>query len=364
MQRSPGTRRDRRSGKRVPTEAAHATVTTRRAALGFLLIAIVWGGTFPVVKDLVEMVSPYSLVAARFGIAWLLLGLVALPRRRLWRPRLLASGALLGAVLWGGYFTQTFGLQFTTASKAGFITALNVVFVAVMAAVLSRRRTPMLTWLGVAVATVGLAMLTIDGTEGFHLQPGDAFVLLCAVLFAAHIVLVDRLAPTFDPVLLTWVQLGVVAVVAAMTALVFDGGIVGFGRPESMWPLLFLAVMATAGAVLMQVYLQKFTAPARVGLILSLEPVFAALFAWLLLGETLPLSGWIGGALVLAGVVLAELKPEIKPMPGAEARSHFSAGDAPVRGSERRSAPSLSSAEPMGPSGAPAGRRSSTKIRD
>lgn len=282
---------------------------TRRAALGFLLIAVIWGGTFPVVKDLVETVSPYSVVAARFGIAWVLLGFAALPRRRLWRPGLLGAGVVLGLVLWGGYFTQTFGLQFTTASKAGFITALNVVFVAVMAAVLSRRRTPLLTWLGVAVATVGLALLSVDWSEGFQLQPGDAFVLLCAVLFALHIVLVDRLAPAFDPVLLTWVQLGVVAAVASVTAFVFDGGIVGFDQPANWWPLLYLAVLATAGAVLMQVYLQRFTAPARVGLILSLEPVFAALFAWLLLSETLPLIGWAGGALVLAGVVMAELNP-------------------------------------------------------
>src|SRR5690606_28492509 len=199
--------------------------------------------------------------------------------------------------------------QFTTASKAGFITALNVVFVAVMAALLSRRPTPLPTWLGVGLATVGLALLTVDWSEGFHVQPGDAIVLLCAVLFALHIVLVDRLAPAYDPVLLTWVQLGVVAAVASAAALVMDGGIVGFHQPENWWPLLFLAVLATAGAVLLQVYLQKFTAPARVGLVLSLEPVFAALFAWMLLGETLTTSGWIGGALVLAGVVLGALGP-------------------------------------------------------
>lgn len=279
----------------------------RRPTLGLLLIAIVWGGTFPVVKDLVETVSPHSVVAARFTIAWVLLGVTALWRRRAWQPGLLGAGVILGVVLWGGYFTQTFGLQFTSASKAGFITALNVVFVAVMAALLSRRPTPKLTWLGVVIAAVGLAFLTIDWSEGLHLEPGDAIILLCAVLFAAHIVLVDRLAPTYDPVLLTWVQMGVVAAVATAAAFVFDGGLIGVERPENWWPLSYLAVLATAGAVLLQVHLQRFVDPARVGLIFALEPVFAALFAWLLLGERLPLVGWIGGAAVLTGVVLAEL---------------------------------------------------------
>lgn len=305
----------------------------RRSALELLLIAIVWGGTFPVVKDLVETVPAYSVVAARFGVAWALLGAAAAFRRDLWRPGLARAGLVLGAVLWGGFFTQTYGLQFTTASKAGFITALNVVFVAVLAAVVNRRATPRLTWLGVAVATVGLALLTLDWNEPFYLQAGDVWIIVCAVLFAAHIVLVDRVASSYDPVLLTWVQTGVVAAVSTAAAFAFDGGVVGFDRPQTWWPLMYLAVLATAGAVLLQVYLQRFAAPARVGLLLSLEPVFAALFAWMLLGETLPLQGWVGGALVLAGVVLAELKPEGAARTGADGRA--GAEPAPTSGRKR-----------------------------
>lgn len=322
----PGARSDARKEIRLDGGAgggrgagadAGTGASARWTVAGLLVIAVIWGGTFPVVKDLVETVSPYSVVAARFAVAFALLGAVAFLRRRRWRPGLLRAGIVLGLVLWGGYFTQTYGLQFTTASKAGFITALNVVFVAVMAAVLSRRKTPLLTWAGVGVATLGLALLTVDWSERFYLQTGDAWVILCAVLFALHIVLVDRLAPEYDPVLMTWVQVGVVAAVASAAAFVFDGGIGGLAGPRHWWQLMYLAALATAGAVLLQVYLQKFAAPARVGLVLSLEPVFAALFSWALLGETLPLAGWIGGALVLAGVVLAELDPQ--PKTGAPA---------------------------------------------
>ena len=293
-------------------------MSAARPALGLLLITMIWGGTFPVVKELVENVPPYSLLAARFGVAGVALGAAAWLRRREWRPGLARAGGLLGLFLWGGYFTQTFGLQFTTASKAGFITSLNVVFVAVLAAVVSKRSTPPLTWLGIGVATVGLALLSVDWSESLSLAPGDLWVLACAVLFAVHIVAVDRFAPAYDPVLLTWVQMTVVAAVSTAAAFAFDGGLVGLDRAENWGPLLFLALIASAGAVLLQVYLQRFAAPARVGLIFSLEPLFAALFAWLLLGETLPLVGWIGGALVLAGVVLAELKPQGPGAPAGE----------------------------------------------
>lgn len=292
------------------TDAPPPACRERWAGFGFLLIAIVWGGTFPVVKDLVERVPPHALVAARFCLAWLVLSGWAWGRRQAWRPGLLRAGVVAGLILWGGFFTQTLGLQFTSASKAGFITALNVVFVAIMAALFLGKRSGPKTWIGVAVATVGLAVLSVDfsaGLTGLTPEMGDLLVLLCAVLFAAHIVVVDRLAPRFDPVLLAWVQMGTVAAVATTSAWAFHGGMPGVLAAESAAPLLYLGLLATAGALLAQVSLQRFVAPARVGLILSLEPVFAALFAWMLLGERLAPSGWVGGALVLAGVILAEL---------------------------------------------------------
>ncbi|HEY8418721.1 MAG TPA: DMT family transporter [Limnochordales bacterium] len=289
--------------------ALRARRRERWAGVGFLLIAIVWGGTFPVVKDLVERVPPHALIAARFGLAWVALAGWAWQRRHRWEPGLQLAGALLGLVLWGGFLTQTLGLQYTSASKAGFITALNVVFVAVMASLFLGKRSGPLTWTGVALATAGLAVLSLDWSAGLRAEPGDLLVLLCAVLFALHIVLVDRFSPRFDPVLFAWVQMGTVALVSGCTAMAAHGGggLVGVAEPGSVLPLLYLGLLATAGALVAQVSLQRFTAPARVGLILSLEPVFAALFAWLLLGERLAPSGWVGGALVMAGVLLAEV---------------------------------------------------------
>lgn len=287
---------------------------------GFLLLAIVWGGTFPVIKNLVAAMPPHSLVAVRFAVATGVLGLWVVRRRGLWRPGLLRAGGLLGVVLGGGYVTQTVGLQFTSASKAGFITALSVVFIPLLARVISGRHTTRVTWFGVAAAAVGLALLSIDWEAGLRLETGDVLVLACAVLFAAHIVLVDRYARRYDAVLLTWVQLGAVALMSTVTAFVFEGGVVGVQQPAHWWPLLYLAVPATAVAIGLQVYLQQFAVPVRAGLILSLEPVFAALFAWLLLGETMVVTGWLGGAFVLIGVVLAELDDGVAPTERQQAR--------------------------------------------
>ncbi|MBO8142842.1 MAG: DMT family transporter [Firmicutes bacterium] len=305
------------SGERVNDAARLA----RWADAGLLAIAIVWGGTFPIVKDLVERVPPHALVAVRFGVAWLLLAGWAWRRRAAWRPDLVKAGVLLGLILWGGFFTQTVGLEYTGAAKAGFITALNVVLVPVLAWIAFGQRVSWMMWIGVATAAAGLALLAVDWRAGFWVEPGDLFVTACAALFAAHIVTVSRLSPRFDSVLLGWVQIGTVAVVSGIGAWLLDGGFPGVARPDSVLPLLYLSVLATAGALVGQVYLQKFTAPARVGLILALEPVFAALFAWLFLGERLVATGWLGGALVLAGVAIAELERSAgKPAAGGEIR--------------------------------------------
>lgn len=301
-----------RSGAVPPTgdgRNGRPAVSPRMASLGLLLVAVVWGGTFPTVKQLVESVPPHSLLAGRFGAAALLLAAFAFARRRAWRPRLLLLGFFIGVVFGAGYLLQTIGLQYTSASKAGFITALNVVFIPVLARFISGRIAAWTTWLGVGVATAGLAIMTVDWSAGLRPELGDLFVLACAFMFALHIVLIDKFAADFDPVLFTFVQVVTVAVLSGLTATMFEGRVVLPADGPNIGRLIFLALFATAGAVLTQVYLQPLTTPTRAGLIFSTEPVFAALFAWLLLGEMMTTSGWIGGAFVLLGVLLSELEP-------------------------------------------------------
>lgn len=272
-------------------------------------VAAVWGGTFPVIKTLVGQVPPHTLLALRFTAAAALLLVPAWPRYASLQPeerRVLGlEGMALGLCLWAAYFLQTAGLQFTTASKAAFLTALGVVLVPLLGALLFRYQPAPATWLGVGVATVGLALLSLPGGEGWLPSTGDLLVLLAAVAFALQVLLVDRWGHRHDPLLLTAVELVTVALLSVPAALTFER--FPLRHPWSLWiGLAYLAVPATALALWIQIRYQHQTDPTRVGIILSTEPVFGALLAWVFLGERMTSLGLAGAVLVLAGLLLTE----------------------------------------------------------
>lgn len=298
-------------------------------------VAAVWGGTFPVIKTLVGQVPPHTLLALRFTAAAALLLVPAWPRRvRLkagGRRALVRDGMLLGLSLWAAYFLQTAGLQFTTASKAAFLTALGVVLVPLLGYLFFQRRPAPATWAGVGVATVGLASLSLPGGGGWLPASGDLLVLLAAVAFALQVLLVDRWGPRHDPLLLTGVELGTVALFSLPAAIALEE--LPLHHPPSLWAgLVYLAVPATAIALWIQIRYQHQTDPTRVGIILSMEPVFGALLAWLFLGERMAPSGLAGGALVLAGLLLTEIGGR-RPPGTAPAGGQ---GRAPARAPARR----------------------------
>ncbi|HEY8347262.1 MAG TPA: DMT family transporter [Symbiobacteriaceae bacterium] len=283
-----------------------------------LSVAAVWGATFPVVKNATDLsqggVPTYWFLAARFTAAALLLALVY--RRRLaaasWRTW--AAGGLVGLFLYAAYALQTFGLAYTSSTKASFITGLNVVLVPIFSVLWLRRPPGLGAWLGVTTATVGLALLSLSGGD-LHFSYGDLLVLMCAVGFALHVVAVGRFAGPHDPVALAVIQLIVTALLSGISHLLTHGSL-GPGVPEVHWwsgpahvipALLICSVFATAAAFLLQNVLQPFTTPTHTALIFSAEPVFGALFSFLLMGETLTPREYVGAALMVLGMILAEL---------------------------------------------------------
>lgn len=280
----------------------------RTADLSLLFITAVWGGTFPVIKLLVGEITPHYLVGIRFFIAFVALGAFCLPRLGRLDRYTVVVGTALGLVLWGGYVTQTLGLQYTSASKGGFITGLSVVIVPVLSALwLKKYPTPAAVG-GVILATVGLGLLSLDFSSPYYLQYGDLLVLACAFLYALQVVMVDRYAPKLDPVLLAWVELGVVAVAGLVYGAAAEPFPKGFDLPV-IAGILYLAVMATSLSQVVQIWAQRHTSPTRVGIILAMEPVFATIFATAFLQENLTLKTVGGCLLVLAGMLLAELNP-------------------------------------------------------
>ena len=269
-------------------------------------ITLVWGSTFVVVKEGVRRVPVYSFNGIRFGLAALLIAAFCAPALRRLGRRGAAHGAVLGVFLFAGYAFQTVGLQHTDASQAGFITGMFVVFTPLLAALVLRRRPGASAWAGVGLATLGLALLSLKG--GFVPASGDLLVLGCAVSFAAHIVGRGAWSHRHAALPLTTVQLATAALLHAAVALVWEAPRAAYRWDGQVVAALALtAVLASAVGFLVQTAAQRVIPPTRTAIILTMEPVFAGLFGYLLLDERLSGRGWLGAALILAGMLTAEL---------------------------------------------------------
>ncbi|HVM68235.1 MAG TPA: DMT family transporter [Gaiellaceae bacterium] len=272
------------------------------AVLALVAVTAVWGVTFVQVKDAVALYPLFAFLAVRFAIA----ALVLMPFA--WRPtralprRGWAAGVLLGLLLAAGYWLQTAGLERTTVSNAGFITGLYVVFTPLAAVALFRIRIARIVWMGVALSTGGLALLSgVGGADGF----GDLLVLLGALAFSLQIALLERYAPRYDPVAFTFVEMA--AAFGGFLVVAVALGQVEVPRGWTVWgALLVTGIFASALGFLVQTWAQRRISAARTALAFALEPVWAAVFGYWLAGDRLGAFGWVGAALIMAGIVVAE----------------------------------------------------------
>jgi drug/metabolite transporter (DMT)-like permease len=263
-----------------------------------------WGTTFVMVKGALSHGDPYSFLALRFSIG--ALALTAIARRELLVPQTLRRGLLLGVFLFLGFVLQTVGLVTTTPSRSAFITGMYVLLVPVLGLALFRRRARATSWVGVVLAAVGMRYLT--GAEvgaGQGLSSGDWLTLGCAVAYAFHILLTERYAPKTGVVALVAVQLWVVAGLSAL-CLPVTGARVEW-TPSFIGAAAFCGLFASAVAICVQTWAQARTTAVRVALICSMEPVFAGVYSVALGYEVLGVREWVGGGLIVAGVLVAEL---------------------------------------------------------
>jgi len=271
-----------------------------------LLVAFVWGMTFIMVKQAIVEVGVYPFLFLRFTLSFICMILIFARRLTKIDKSVAFSGTLLGVFLFLAYAFQTTGLAYTSASNAGFITGLNVIFVPVLSIVVFRRMPAPLTIAGIIIATAGLFLLTGGQWGGFN--RGDLLVLLCALCYAMHILFTGRYAPVMDVYLLATVQIGVVALFSLPFAIsslyCFPSGI-----PISVWmAIIFTGLLATVFAFVAQTSAQRFTPPARAALILLMESVFCAITARFYGGEKLSGVALAGGVLMVIGMALAELR--------------------------------------------------------
>jgi drug/metabolite transporter (DMT)-like permease len=293
----------------------------RRGDLALVVAAICFGSTFIAVQEAVERVGPVPFLAVRFLIG--AAALWPLARRRPSSAHLWRDGVVAGAALLLGYLLQTTGLQYTSSATSAFITYLLVVFVPVLAFVLLGRRPHPVTIAGIAVAVVGLVLLTDPGGGGAEagFGKGELLTLGCAVAFAAHVVILGETAHRHDPVRLANVQVLVVGAGCAIPG-IFLGGY-GFPAP-ALAAAVATALVATALAFVLQVFGQRSVPPARAAVLLLVEPVFAALLATAT-GHPLSALQGVGACLILLAVLFCEVAPDLLRRRGAAGLTEGSA---------------------------------------
>lgn len=268
-------------------------------------VALVWGATFVMVKDAVAAYPVYSFLGLRFAVACVAFVALFPSTMRRFTPGTLSAGIVAGILLTAGYVFQTLGLAKTSPSKAAFITGMFVVITPFMQAVFLRRLPSRAAWLGVLSAVAGLWLLSGGGSLGAW-NFGDTLVLLCAVAYSAHMVVLGTIGRGHDARPLTLVQLATCALVTGFVGLATEHPPAPHGT-ELWTALLVTGVLASAVAFAVQTYAQKHLSPTRTALILITEPAFGGLFGWLFAHENPGARGLAGAALILAGMAASEL---------------------------------------------------------
>ncbi|MGM9975025.1 MAG: DMT family transporter [Clostridiaceae bacterium] len=292
-----------------------------RSNIMLIAAAMIWGFAFVAQSVGMDYVEPFTFNAVRIFIAGIVLVLYILFRNLLdkrenikpkiitgeYKRNLIAGGVLCGIALFAASSLQQIGLQYTTAGKAGFLTALYIVIVPLLG-IFNRRRASSKVWLGVIIAVIGMYLLCIK--DGFTINKGDVLVVLCAFIFSVHILIIDHYSPLVDGVIMSCIQFFTCGILSIIPMVIFE-------RPdmssivEAWIPILYAGALSGGVAYTLQIIGQKGTDPAVSSLLLSLESVFAALGGFIILNEIFTEREFIGSLLIFSAVIITQL-PERK----------------------------------------------------
>ncbi|HLF13837.1 MAG TPA: DMT family transporter [Bacteroidota bacterium] len=296
----------------------------RRAEALLLAATVIWGSTFVITKGLLDLTSPLIYTSIRFLLAAVIVALLFMRSVFSARGGFMIPGIILGLLLFAGFALQTIGLQFTSASKSAFFTGMLVVFTPIFHAAaqkwFSLPRKALLTGnlLGVVLSAAGLFLLT--SPEGSSFTAGDGMTLIAAALFAVYIVYLDNVSKHAEAMALTFIVFLTCGLAGGLAAGLYEEIRIVPG-PDFYLPLGYLTIFATVIALGIQNRYQTDTTPTRAAVIFSLEPVIAALFAYVISGEELGPEGMAGGGIIFGGLILSELSENIpflkRPIYGA-----------------------------------------------
>ncbi|MCD6531445.1 DMT family transporter [bacterium] len=278
----------------------------RRTTAELLLFGTtaIWGSTFFVIKLMVSAgaaFSPLALVAARFLIAFVV-SLIAFGIPKI-SPGIVKGGVFVGAANFLGFYLQTVGLVYTTPAKSGFITSLFILFIPFVSKIWERAKIPINIYIALVPAVLGLWILSGVGKSILSVNPGDAITLLSAVVFAFQIVGVQVFTSKFrwqDIMTTSFITTAALGILAG----IFSGEFAANLTPSGIAGIVYLGVVATVGALGLQMYAQRFTTSARASVIYILEPIFAALFAWIFISQGMKPNEIAGAALIFVATII------------------------------------------------------------
>ncbi len=284
-----------------------------------LLTALLWGVTFVIIKMSLTNVSPLLFVSLRFTIAALILFPFAVSLIRRASREAIAGGIILGLLNFSGFATQTVGLNFTSATKSGFITGTFVIFTPIVQLIIEKRKPKKENIFGIALVILGLIFLSSKGTSlfdvfseiGKNFNVGDFFTLLCALSYSFYIVYLDLVSKKYDYKLLVFLQIIVTGICGWLFVLILAG--TGFEQQHFsinglvLFSVIYTALFATIVATTLQTKFQKVVTPTKAAIIFSLEPIFAAVFAFLIINEKISNFGFVGCIFIFTGLLVSEL---------------------------------------------------------
>ena len=276
---------------------------------GLLFVTLIWGGGFVASDIALESYGPFEILVIRFFVAALLMAAMAFRHLKTISKEEWKAGITMGLFLFGGFALQIVGLQYTTPSKNAFLTATNVVIVPIIAFILYKKKISMQGIVGAVMAIVGAGVLSLE--KNFTLGIGDILTLLCAVCFACQIFWTGEYVEKYRTAVLNFVQMLTAFLLSAigyMVTLMVSGPYDKVITLRGTSGVLYLAVVSTAVAYLLQTVCQQYVDETRTAIILSMEAVFGSIFSVLLLNEKVTVRLLIGSAFILAAVLVSEIK--------------------------------------------------------
>lgn len=287
--------------------------------IALLFNTLIWGGTFALIKNALTDISPTLFLGLRFGIAALIFLPFVYSHLKKTNVKTIFAGVILGLFYFSGFTTQTIGLNLTTATKSGFITGTFVIFIPILQLIIEKRKPKFVNIIGVALVLAGLIMLSSKGSDVFEFikrlgsdfNLGDLLTLICALLFAFQVVYVDIFTKKYEYLPMVFIQLLITGLGGFILTYLFSVASIEqikFTLNFSVvGALIYTSIFASIIATIIQLKFQKTVSPTKAGIIYSIEPIFAAAFAYFLLSEKISNFGLVGCVLIFIGLIVSEI---------------------------------------------------------